>query len=90
MMLRWLCRKDGIVDIGIWENVAPSGLMIPVDVHVARTARMLGLVNRKQNDRKTVEEITAKLRMLSPDDPVKYDFALFGVGEAGDSFDAGN
>jgi hypothetical protein len=51
---------------------------------------MLGLVNRKQNDRKTVEEITAKLRMLSPDDPVKYDFALFGVGEAGDSFDAGN
>jgi uncharacterized protein (TIGR02757 family) len=90
MMLRWLCRKDGIVDIGIWENVAPSGLMIPVDVHVARTARMLGLVGRKQNDRKTVEEITAKLRMLSPDDPVKYDFALFGVGEAGDSFEAGN
>jgi uncharacterized protein (TIGR02757 family) len=60
--------------------------MIPLDVHVARTARLLGLVSRKQNDRRTVEELTAQLRKLSPDDPVKYDFALFGVGEAGDSF----
>lgn len=86
MMLRWLCRKDGVVDIGIWSAVSPSQLMIPLDVHVARTARQLGLVTRKQNDRKTVEELTAQLRKLSPDDPVKYDFALFGVGEAGDSF----
>lgn len=85
MMLRWLCRKDGVVDLGIWNGVSPSQLMIPIDVHVARTARLLGLVSRKQNDRKTVEELTAQLRILSPEDPVKYDFALFGVGEAGDS-----
>lgn len=86
MMLRWLCRKDGIVDIGIWQNVHPSQLMMPIDVHVARTARQLGLVTRKQNDRRTVEELTAKLRELSPDDPVRYDFALFGAGEAGEAF----
>ena len=86
MMLRWLCRKDGIVDLGIWDGVSAAELMIPLDVHVARTARLLGIVSRKQNDRKTVEQLTAQLRKLSPDDPVKYDFALFGVGEAGDSF----
>ena len=86
MMLRWLCRKDGVVDLGIWNSISPAELMIPLDVHVARTARLLGLVIRKQNDRKTVEELTAQLRKLSPDDPVKYDFALFGVGEAGDTF----
>ena len=86
MMLRWLCRNDGIVDLGIWKAVSPSLLMIPIDVHVARTARALGLVSRKQNDRRTVEELTAKLRELSPEDPVRYDFALFGVGEAGEEF----
>ena len=86
MMLRWLCRKDGVVDLGIWQTVSPSQLMIPIDVHVARTARSLGLINRKQNDRRTVEELTEKLRLLSPEDPVRYDFALFGVGEAGDNF----
>lgn len=86
MMLRWLCRKDGVVDLGIWQAVSPSQLMIPIDVHVARTARALGLVTRKQNDRRTVEELTARLSKLSPEDPVLYDFALFGVGEAGDSF----
>ena len=86
MMLRWLCRKDGVVDLGIWQGVSQAELMIPLDVHVARTARSLGIVTRKQNDRRTVEELTAQLRKLSPDDPVKYDFALFGVGEAGDSF----
>lgn len=86
MMLRWLCRKDGVVDLGIWNAVSPSQLMIPLDVHVARTARLLGIITRRQNDRKTVEELTAQLRKLSPDDPVKYDFALFGVGEAGDTF----
>lgn len=86
MMLRWLCRKDGIVDLGIWDCIPQSQLMIPIDVHVARTARALGLVSRKQNDRRTVEELTARLRELSPIDPVRYDFALFGVGEAGDSF----
>ncbi len=86
MMLRWLCRKDGVVDLGLWQGVSQAELMIPLDVHVARTARLLGLVTRKQNDRRTVEELTAQLRKFSPDDPVKYDFALFGVGEAGDSF----
>lgn len=86
MMLRWLCRKDGIVDLGIWDSVHPSQLMIPIDVHVARTARALGLVSRKQNDRRTVEELTERLRELSPEDPVRYDFALFGVGEAGEQF----
>lgn len=86
MMLRWLCRQDGIVDLGTWKRISPASLMIPVDVHVARTARLLGLVSRKQNDRKTVEELTARLRHFSPDDPVRYDFALFGVSEAGDTF----
>ena len=79
-------RKDGIVDLGIWDCVPQSELMIPIDVHVARTARLLGLVSRKQNDRRTVEELTARLRELSPEDPVRYDFALFGVGEAGEQF----
>ena len=86
MMLRWLCRNDGVVDLGLWKAVSPSQLMIPIDVHVARTARALGLVTRKQNDRRTVEELTAKLKELSPEDPVRYDFALFGVGESGDIF----
>ncbi len=86
MMLRWLVRRDGIVDIGIWENISPSSLMIPLDVHVARTARSLGLITRMQNDRKTVEELTARLRELSSDDPVRYDFALFGVGVSHDEF----
>lgn len=86
MMLRWLCRDDGIVDLGIWKNIHPSKLMIPLDVHVARTGRKLGLITRTQNDRKTVEELTAALCEFSPDDPVRYDFALFGVGVAGDEF----
>ena len=86
MMLRWLCRKDGVVDLGIWDAVSPSQLMIPIDVHVARTARNLGLVARRQNDRRTVEELTERLREFSPDDPVRYDFALFGIGESGEGF----
>lgn len=86
MMLRWLCRQDGIVDLGIWRDVNPAKLMIPLDVHVARTGRSLGLITRTQNDRKTVEELTARLREFSPEDPIRYDFALFGVGVAGDEF----
>lgn len=86
MMLRWLCRKDGIVDLGIWNDIPPSDLMIPLDVHVARTARESGLIVRKQNDRRTVEELTESLRLMCPDDPVKYDFALFGAGVEGDGF----
>ncbi len=83
MMLRWLCRTDGIVDVGLWNNVPPSQLMIPLDVHVARVGRTLGLITRKQNDRGTVEELTNRLREYSPDDPAKYDFALFGIGIEG-------
>ena len=79
-MLRWMCRQDGIVDLGLWKNIAPSALMIPLDVHVARISRSLGLLQRKQNDRKSVEQLTAELRKISGDDPVKYDFALFGIG----------
>lgn len=85
MMLRWLCRNDGIVDIGLWQQIAPSQLMIPLDVHVARIGRALSLIERKSNDRRTVEQLTTRLRELCPEDPVKYDFALFGIGVEGDS-----
>ncbi|MDR0892481.1 MAG: TIGR02757 family protein [Mediterranea sp.] len=80
MALRWLVRTDGIVDLGVWSFIRPSQLYIPLDVHVANTARGLGLLQRKSNDRKAVEELTATLRTFCPDDPVKYDFALFGLG----------
>lgn len=83
MMLRWLCRRDGIVDLGIWQQVDPARLMIPVDVHVSRTGRALGLIERKANDRRTVELLTEKLSFFCPEDPVKYDFALFGIGVEG-------
>lgn len=79
MALRWLVRNDGIVDLGIWKRLNPRDLMIPLDVHVARVSRGLGLIERKSNDRQTVEMLTAKLREFDPADPVKYDFALFGV-----------
>lgn len=79
MALRWLVRDDGIVDLGVWKRLKPKDLMIPLDVHVARVSRDLGLIERKSNDRQTVELLTAKLREFDPDDPVKYDFALFGV-----------
>ena len=80
LALRWLVRNDGIVDIGIWNKIKPSDLMIPLDVHVGRISRELGIIERKSNDRTTVEEITSKLRELDADDPIKYDFALFGYG----------
>ncbi len=81
MALRWLVRRDGIVDLGIWRTaLAPSELYIPLDVHVGNVSRDLGLVSRKANDRRTVEELTAELRRMRPDDPVYYDFALFGIG----------
>lgn len=79
MALRWLVRNDGIVDLGIWNRLKPSDLMIPLDVHVARVSRELGLIDRKSNDRQTVELLTARLREFDKEDPVKYDFALFGV-----------
>lgn len=80
MALRWLVRDDGIVDIGIWKALKPSQLYIPLDVHVGNVSRELGLLERRQNDRRAVEQLTAALRTLRPDDPVYYDFALFGVG----------
>lgn len=81
MFLRWMVRKDeGGVDFGIWNSISPAELIIPLDVHSGRVARKLGLLERKQNDWKAAEELTANLRQLDPMDPVKYDYALFGMG----------
>lgn len=81
MFLRWMVRKDNRgVDFGIWEKIDPSQLFIPLDLHTGNTARRLGLLNRKMNDWKAVEELTNVLREFDPSDPVKYDFALFGLG----------
>ncbi len=80
MALRWLVRRDGIVDLGIWSVITPAQLYIPLDVHVGNTARDLGLLARRSNDRTAVEQLTAAMRTLRPDDPVLFDFALFGIG----------
>ncbi len=81
MWLRWLCRKDhNGVDFGIWDSIPPSALSCPLDVHSGNTARKLGLLSRKQNDAKALLELDTNLRLLDPNDPVKYDFALFGLG----------
>lgn len=80
MALRWMVRDDGIVDMGVWKSIPKSKLFIPLDVHVGNTARNLGLLTRKANDRKSVEQLTALLRTLNPDDPALYDYALFGIG----------
>lgn len=82
LYLRWTVRQNSIVDPGIYTFMPASELMIPLDVHVARHARRLGLLGRKQNDWKAVEELTRKLRILDPLDPAKYDYALFGLGIA--------
>ncbi len=80
MLLRWLVRSDDRkVDLGIWKAIPTSGLMIPLDVHVEKYARHYGLLTRKQRDWQSVEEITAALRLMNPDDPVIYDYALFGM-----------
>lgn len=84
MALRWLVRSDGIVDIGCWSALTPAQLFIPLDVHSGGTARALGLLTRRANDRRAVEELTANLRRFNPADPTIYDFALFGAGIAGD------
>jgi uncharacterized protein (TIGR02757 family) len=81
MLLRWMVRKDDKgVDFGLWKNISPSQLLMPLDVHVERVARRFGLIERKQRDWKTVLELTSRLSAFDPDDPVKYDFALFGLG----------
>ncbi|MDD4922370.1 MAG: TIGR02757 family protein [Bacteroidales bacterium] len=85
LALRWLVRKDGHVDPGIWKKIDPSQLYIPLDIHVGRISRELGILDRKQNDKAAVELLTDVLRIYCPEDPVKYDFALFGIGESGKS-----
>ena len=80
MALRWLVRDDGIVDMGIWESIPKSKLYIPLDVHAGNTARSLGLLDRKANDRKSAELLTSELAAIRPEDPVFYDYALFGIG----------
>ena len=81
MFLRWMVRKDkNGVDFGIWNNIPASQLLCPLDLHSGNVARKLGLLTRKQNDRLAVEELTEKLKKMDKLDPVKYDFALFGLG----------
>lgn len=79
MFLRWMVRKSA-VDLGVWKFMTPADLCIPMDVHVARISRELGILKRNSNDKKAVTELTAFLRTLDPQDPIKYDFALFGYG----------
>ncbi|MCO6477549.1 MAG: TIGR02757 family protein [Phaeodactylibacter sp.] len=81
MFLRWMVRKDDKgVDFGLWGRIRPAQLLMPLDVHVDRVARRLGLLQRKQTDWQAVLELTGRLRRFDPEDPVKYDFALFGLG----------
>lgn len=81
MFLRWMVRKDKRnVDFGLWERITPAQLSCPLDVHSGNVARKLKLLKRKQNDWTAVEELTRKLKRFDPEDPVKYDFALFGLG----------
>jgi uncharacterized protein (TIGR02757 family) len=81
MFLRWMVRRDEHgVDFGIWRNILPSALICPVDLHVARVARRFNLLNRNQIDWQAAVELTDYLKTLDSEDPVKYDFALFGLG----------
>jgi len=81
MFLRWMVRRDDRgVDFGLWQSISPSVLSCPLDVHSGNVARKLGLLTRKQSDAKAVAELDARLRELDSADPVKYDFALFGLG----------
>lgn len=81
MFLRWMVRKDNCgVDFGIWKTISPAQLICPIDVHVARVAKRFDLIQRKQIDWQTALELTAYLKQFDPDDPAKYDFALFGLG----------
>ncbi len=81
MFLRWMIRKDDKgVDFGLWKSISPSILSCPLDVHSGRVARVLGILTRKQNDAKAVSELDMNLRSFDKNDPVRYDFALFGLG----------
>ena len=81
LALRWLVRREGPVDLGLWESFSPALLFIPLDLHVGRAARYLGILDstRKANDKKAVISITEKLLTFCPEDPIKYDLALFGL-----------
>lgn len=81
MFLRWMVRNDNKgVDFGLWKSISPSELSCPLDVHSGNVARSLGILNRKQNDAKALQELDEALRKFDSNDPVKYDFALFGLG----------
>ena len=81
MYFRWMVRHDDRgVDFGLWRTIPPSALYLPLDLHTGNMGRALGLLARRQNDWRAVEEITAALRTFDADDPVRYDFALFGAG----------
>lgn len=81
MFLRWMVRNDTTgVDLGIWNSITPSALSCPLDVHSGNVARKLGILKRKQNDAKALAELDRQLRLMDSTDPVKYDFALFGLG----------
>jgi len=81
MFLRWMVRNDeNGVDFRLWRTIPTSALMLPLDVHAGNVSRQLGILTRKQNDWKAVEEVTENLKKLCPEDPIKYDFALFGTG----------
>ena len=81
MFLRWMVRSDNRgFDFGLWGNIRADQLVIPLDVHTGNVGRKLGLLERKSNDWRAVEELTNNLRKFDPEDPVKYDFALFGLG----------
>ena len=85
MFLRWMVRKDRKgVDFGLWENIDPKYLSVPLDVHTGNISRKLNLIQRKQNDWKTVEEMDVALRKFNAEDPALYDFALFGLGVSRD------
>lgn len=81
MFVRWMVRKDESgIDFGLWKGIPASGLLIPLDLHTGNVSRQLGLLSRKQNDARAVAELTAQLRAFDPVDPIRYDFALFGLG----------
>ena len=85
MYLRWMVRRDDRgVDFGLWRKIPMSALYLPLDIHTGRIGRQMGLLRRKQNDWKAVEEITASLREMCPEDPTRYDYSLFGLGISGD------
>lgn len=91
MFLRWMVRSSARgVDFGLWKTISPAQLVIPLDVHTARTARSLGLLERKSNDWRAACQLTDTLKLFSPSDPVRYDFALFSIGIVEGGIDLAN